>query len=89
MKTLKNGIKVKIKSTTRDWGKYERPWYTHETPCPVNKVTEAYKNAEILVVENAYKNKKGEWECDLRTNKNELLAGFGAWELKRVFLFRR
>lgn len=84
MKTIKNGIKVKIKSTIKEWEKHERPWYSQEKPCVDNRVTEAYKTGEILTVENAHKDKNGEWECDLRTKDNKLLSGFGAWELNSL-----
>lgn len=86
MKKLKNGTKVKICSSQREWDKYnngEIPYYAKESPVAYNEVVKVYQNKETCVVINSHLSQNG-WECDLLTGNQKKLCGFALWELKRV-----
>lgn len=90
MKKLKNGMKVKIKCSKIDQEKYGKPWYAENPPVIENRVTQAYKNKETCIVENAHIETASEiggfsgWVCDLKTKNGEKLSGFCIWELRQA-----
>ena len=89
MKKLSNGMKVKIRSSKKEWDIYEKPWYAKDDRSINNRVTKAYDEGETCIVENAhieknYCNGNEIWVCDLRTEDGCKLRGFISWELKRV-----
>lgn len=54
MKKLSNGMKVKIRSSKKEWDIYEKPWYAKDDRSINNRVTKAYDEGETCIVENAH-----------------------------------
>ena len=51
MRRLSNGMKVKIKSSKKEWGIYGKPWYAENDRSINNRVTKAYDERETCVVD--------------------------------------
>lgn len=62
MRRLSNGMKVKIKSSKKEWGIYGKPWYAENDRSINNRVTKAYDERETCVVENAH---IGKCDCNI------------------------
>lgn len=81
MKKLKNGMKVKIKKSDLkyDWSDIVHKIYVEQQTCKVI-------NAHIEPDYRYSRNKNiTHWVCDLQTETDGILRGFGVEELKRTF----
>lgn len=86
MRKLKNGIKVKICSSQRQWNKYNNgkpPYYAKDPAIVDNEVVKVYRNKETCIVTNVHLSREG-WECDLLTSTGKKLSGFFPWELRKT-----
>lgn len=81
MKKLKNGMKVKIRKSDiqYDWNDIVHKIYVEQQTCIVINahIEPDYRYPQIKNVPH--------WVCDLQTQNDGILSGFGIEELKRTF----